>query len=447
MPITTKMKSKIDFGKYDLALAKSKPVQVSGTVYRIVGLVVEGIGPDLPVGGTCEIYPNNATKPVMAEVVGFIGNRVLMMPLGDLRGISTGCHITARSESATIRVDNSILGRIVDGVGAPLDGKGPILCDNERSIYAQPINPIERRRITEPLDLGVKAINGLNTVGMGQRVGILSGTGVGKSVLLGMMAKYTNADVNVIGLIGERGREVKEFIENNLGEEGMKRSVVVVATSDHPPLIRMRGAFVATSIAEHFREQGKNVLLMMDSLTRFSMAQREIGLSIGEPPATKGYTPSVFAALPKLLERAGTSAGEGSITGLYTVLIEGDDISEPISDATRAILDGHLVLSRRLASLGHYPAIDLLSSISRVMIDVASGEHMELAIRFKELYSTYREAEDLINIGAYVAGSNPRIDKAMEKIDDMNSFLRQRINQSFSLEDSVSALRQIINSA
>jgi len=446
MPVTTKMKSRVDFGKYDLALAKSQPVQVSGKVSKVIGLVVEGIGPDLPVGGTCEIYPNNSTKPVRAEVVGFIGNRVLMMPLGDLRGISTGCHITARSESATIRVDNSIVGRVVDGVGDPLDGKGPILCDGERSIYAQPINPIERKRITEPLDLGVRAINGLNTVGKGQRVGILSGTGVGKSVLLGMMAKYTNADINVIGLIGERGREVKEFIENNLGEEGMKRSVVVVATSDHPPLVRMRGAFVATSIAEHFREQGKNVLLMMDSLTRFSMAQREIGLSIGEPPATKGYTPSVFAALPKLLERAGTSAGDGSITGLYTVLIEGDDISEPISDATRAILDGHLVLSRRMASLGHYPAIDLLGSISRVMIDVVSEEHMELAIRFKELYSTYSEAEDLINIGAYVAGSNPRIDKAMEKIDSMNSFLRQRMNQSFSLEDSVSALKQIINS-
>jgi len=437
---------KVDFSKYDEALKDSKPIKVSGKVSRIVGLVIEGIGPDLPIGGTCDIFPADSSDPVGAEVVGFIGNRILMMPLGDSRGISPGCHIAARRrELAEIKVDDSILGRVVDGLGKPIDGKGPLLCKAYRSIYSDPINPLDRKRISEPLDLGIRAVNGLLTIGKGQRIGILSGTGVGKSILLGMMAKNTSADVNVIGLIGERGREVKEFIEQNLGEEGMKRSVVVVATSDNPPLIRMRGAFVATAIAEYFRDQGKSVLLMMDSLTRFAMAQREIGLSAGEPPATKGYTPSVFAMLPKLLERAGASAGDGSITGLYTVLIEGDDISEPISDATRAILDGHLFLSRRLASLGHFPAIDLLGSISRVMIDVVSPEHLNLSTRFKEVYATYREAEDLINIGAYVAGSNPRIDNAISKIDAMNQYLRQGMDESETMENSIIRLTEILN--
>ncbi|HEB71933.1 MAG TPA: FliI/YscN family ATPase [Nitrospirae bacterium] len=437
---------KVDFAKYSKALKHSKPIKVSGKVSRIVGLVIEGIGPDLPIGGTCDIFPTGSSNPVGAEVVGFIGNRILMMPLGDSRGISPGCHIAARRrELAEIRVDDSILGRVIDGLGAPIDGRGPLLCKTLRPIYSDPINPLSRKRISEPLDLGISAVNGLLTIGKGQRIGILSGTGVGKSVLLGMMAKNTTADINVIGLIGERGREVKEFIEQNLGEEGMKRSVVVVATSDNPPLIRMRAAFVTTAIAEYFRDQGKSVLLMMDSLTRFAMAQREIGLSVGEPPATKGYTPSVFAALPKLLERAGMSDGDGSITGLYTVLIEGDDISEPISDASRAILDGHLFLSRRLASLGHFPAIDLLGSISRVMVDVASPEHMDMATRFKEVYATYREAEDLINIGAYVGGSNPRIDNAIAKIDAMNQYLRQGMNESETLENSVKRLKTLLN--
>lgn len=435
----------VDFSKYSEALKDSRPIKVSGKVSRVVGLMIEGIGPDLPIGGTCDIFPTDSAKPVGAEVVGFMGNRIVMMPLGESRGISPGCHIAARQETAEIKVDDSILGRVIDGLGVPIDDKGPLLCQTLRPIYADPINPLRRKRISEPLDLGVRAVNGLLTVGKGQRIGILSGTGVGKSILLGMMARNTSADVNVICLIGERGREVKEFIEKNLGEEGMKRSVVVVATSDNPPLVRMRSAFVATAIAEHFREQDKNVLLMMDSLTRFAMAQREIGLSVGEPPATKGYTPSVFAVLPKLLERAGASMGDGSITGLYTVLIEGDDISEPISDAARAILDGHLFLSRRLASLGHFPAIDLLGSISRVMVDVASPEHIDMATRFKELYATYREAEDLINIGAYVAGSNPRIDNAIAKIDAMNQYLRQRINDSETLENSIQELKNILS--
>ncbi|MBI4665472.1 MAG: FliI/YscN family ATPase [Nitrospinae bacterium] len=435
---------KLDFTRFNEAIAKSRPIKVSGKVARVVGLVVEGIGPDLSIGGVCDIFPKEGGEPISAEVVGFSGNRILMMPLGELRGISPGCHIAVRSETANFKVDNNVLGRVLNSMGQPVDSLGPLLCKEERSLYADPINPLLRRRISQPLDLGLRSINGLLTVGMGQRIGIMAGTGVGKSVLLGMMAKYTNADINVIALIGERGREVREFIEKNLGEEGMKRSVVVVATSDNPPLIRLRGAYVATAIAEYFRDQGKNVLLMMDSLTRFSMAQREIGLSVGEPPATKGYTPSVFAALPRLLERAGTCDGPGSITGLYTVLIEGDDISEPISDASRAILDGHIVLSRRLASLGHYPAVDVLSSISRVMVDVTSQQHQQLAIRFRELYATYREAEDLINIGAYVAGSNKRIDLALAKIDAMTTFLKQRIEESSPLPACVEAMKNIL---
>lgn len=434
----------VDFSKYDEAISKSRMIRVSGKVSRIVGLVVEGIGPDLSIGGLCSIYPKDGGEPISAEVVGFVGNRIMMMPLSDVRGVAPGCYITAQKESATIKVGRELLGRVLDGQGQPIDGLGALTCREERSIYAEPINALKRRRIHEPLDLGVRAINGLLTVGKGQRIGILAGTGVGKSVLLGMIAKYTTADINVIAMIGERGREVREFVEKNLGPEGMRRSVIVVATSDNLPLIRMRGAYVATSIAEYFRDKGKSVLLMMDSLTRFSMAQREIGLSVGEPPATKGYTPSVFAALPKLLERAGTCEGPGSITGLYTVLIEGDDISEPISDASRAILDGHMVLSRRLASLGHYPAIDLLSSISRVMVDVTSPQHQNLAIRFKELYATYREAEDLINIGAYVAGSNKRIDAAIAKIDAMTTFLRQRVEESTSLAQTIEVMQRIL---
>ncbi len=435
----------IDFSKYETALGSTRTIKVSGKVARVVGLVVEGIGPSLSIGGICDIYPKDSSIPVSAEVVGFHDNRILMMPLGELRGVSPGCHIAARSESAIVKVGDSLLGRVVDGLGEPIDGGRPLLNVVDRSIYNTPPHPLTRRRIREPLDLGIRAINGLHTVGRGQRMGILAGTGVGKSVLLGMIAKYTTADVNVIAMIGERGREVREFIESNLGEEGMKRSVVVVATSDKPPLIRMRGAFVATAIAEYFRDQGKNVLLLMDSLTRFSMAQREIGLSVGEPPTTKGYTPSVFATLPKLLERAGACDGDGSITGLYSVLIEGDDISDPISDATRAILDGHILLSRRLSNMGRYPAIDTLGSISRVMTDVITQEHQALAVKLKELYSIYSEAEDLINIGAYVSGSNKRIDMAVAKIDAINAFLAQGINESVSVESSVEALRGIFN--
>ncbi len=435
----------VNFAKYNEALSKSRPIKISGKVARIVGLVVEGIGPDLSVGGICHIFPKDPTyPPVLAEVVGFSDNRILMMPLGELRGVAPGCHIAVQSESATVHVDDTLLGRVIDGTGNPIDGKAPLQCKEERSLYAEPLNPMQRKRIVQPLDLGIRAMNGLLTVGMGQRIGIMAGAGVGKSALLGMMAKYSNSDINVVSLIGERGRELREFVEGSLGEEGLKRSVVVVVTSDQPPLIRVRGAHLSMAIAEYFRDKGKNVLFMMDSLTRFSMAQREIGLSVGEPPASKGYTPSVFAALPRLLERAGTCGGDGSITGLYTVLVEGDDLTDPIADASRAVLDGHVILSRKLASMGHYPAIDILDSISRVMVDVTPQAYQALATKFREVYSTYRESEDLINIGAYVAGSNPRIDNAMAKIDGMNAFLRQNLDERSDINSTAMALSKAL---
>ena len=432
----------IDFSKYKNAVAQTRDVVSVGSVTRIIGLVIEGDGPDLPIGSICRIFPRDGGMPLEAEVVGFRDGRILMMPLSAPQGISPNCRIESVHSSASVMVDESILGRVLDGLGRPLDGKGPLNCRDSMPLYADPINPVERKRVKVPIDLGIRAINGLLTCGRGQRVGILSGTGVGKSVLLGMMAKNTNADVAVIGFVGERGREVREFIEKNLGTEGMKRSVLVTATSDNTPLVRLRAAYTATAIAEYFRAQGKDVLLMIDSLTRFAMAQREIGLSIGEPPATKGYTPSVFALLPRLLERAGTGReGEGSITGLYTILVEGDDLTEPIADASRALLDGHVILSRQLAARGHYPAIDVLNSVSRVMIDVASDEKMKAAAAFKKTYSVYKEAEELINIGAYVQGSNPEIDYAIEKIGPMNEFLTQGISEVASLDESLTQLK------
>ncbi|MBW1940995.1 MAG: FliI/YscN family ATPase [Deltaproteobacteria bacterium] len=341
-------------------------------------------------------------------------------------------------------VGEGLLGRVIDGLGIPIDGKGPLFTDKKYPIYANPMNPLSRRRITTPLDLGIRAINGLLTVGCGQRMGIFAGSGVGKSVLLGMIARKTAADVNVIALIGERGREVNEFIEKELGSEGLEKSVVVVATSDHLPLIRMRGAFIATAIAEYFRDQGKQVNFMMDSVTRFAMAQREVGLALGEPPTTKGYTPSVFTLLPKLLERTGASSGHGTITGLYTVFVEADDMNEPIADAVRSILDGHIVLSRDLAMQNHYPAIDILKSISRVMNDIADPKHKEHANRVKSILATYQKAEDLINIGAYVSGSNPEIDHAINMIDKINGYLKQSIEKNVTFEDSIQQLEDIL---
>jgi flagellum-specific ATP synthase len=381
----------------------------------------------------------------MAEVLGFRENTVLMMPLEDIRSIGPGSRVVARQQKASVSVGPQLLGRIIDGLGNPIDGLGPLNTDHSMPIYATPINPLLRQRIRRPLDMGVRSINGLLSVGCGQRMGIFAGSGVGKSVLMGMVARRSSADVNVIALIGERGRELNDFIEKELGEEGLRKSVVVVATSDHLPLVRVRGAFVATAVAEFFRDQGKHVNLMMDSLTRFAMAQREIGLALGEPPTTKGYTPSVFTLLPKLLERAGTSDHNGTITGLYTVLVEGDDMNEPIADAARSILDGHIVLSRELADQNHYPAIDVLRSISRVMEDIASLQHKHIAGRLKELLATYRKAEDLINIGAYVAGSNPKIDRAIAKIDQINSYLRQGVEENVDFESSLQQLEQIMN--
>jgi len=427
--------------KYIAAVESAKPIRMHGKVSQVVGLVIEGYCPDTSVGTICEIRPVEG-QPIPAEVVGFRNNKTLLMPLGELRGVGLDSLISVRREKATMGVGPLMLGRIIDGLGNPIDGKGPLHVEEEYPIYATPVNPMSRKPIRKPLDLGIRSINGLLTCGQGQRVGIMAGSGVGKSTLLGMIARYTEADINVIALIGERGRELREFIEKDLQEEGLKKSVVVVATSDQPPLVRMRGAFIATTIAEYFQKQGKKVLLMMDSATRFAMAMREVGLAIGEPPTTKGYTPSVFAALPKLIERTGNFM-DGSITGLYTVLVEGDDFNEPISDAMRSILDGHIVLSRDLAARNIYPPVDLLASASRVMNDVTSAEQQALAGKFKEAMATFKQSEDLINIGAYKAGSNPGIDYAILKNEGMITYLKQAVQNPVSMEDSVNELRDL----
>ena len=424
------MATTFSLAKYQRCVDTACTIQANGKVTNIVGLVIEAQGPVSRLGTICDIYTKGDSHKISAEVLGFKDNKVLMMPLAEIRGIGPGCPIVARQQRAVIPVGPGLLGRVIDGLGNPIDNKGPIPAEREYPIYGTPINPLSRKRISKPLDLGIRAINGLLSVGCGQRLGIFAGSGVGKSVLLGMIARKTSADVNVIALIGERGREVNEFIEKELGKEGLERSVIVVATSDHPPLIRMRGAFIATAIAEFFRDQGRHVNLMMDSVTRFAMAQREIGLALGEPPTTKGYTPSVFTLLPKLCERAGTCANRGTITGLYTVLVEGDDTNEPIADALRAVLDGHINLTRDLATQNHYPAIDVLSSISRVMDDIINSEQRRYANKLKEILAIYRKAEDLINIGAYVAGSNPKIDYAIEMIEKINHYLKQDIDET-----------------
>jgi flagellum-specific ATP synthase len=435
---------KLNLGKYRTALAAAKPVRLHGKVTQVVGLVIEGYCPDTSVGAICEIKPLEG-DPIPAEVVGFRNNKTLLMPLGELRGVGLDSLISVRRDNASLGVGPLMLGRVIDGLGKPIDDKGPIDVEEEYPIYALPVNPMTRPPIRKPLDLGIRSINGLLTCGRGQRVGIMAGSGVGKSTLLGMIARYTEADVNVIALIGERGRELREFIEKDLQEQGLKKSVVVVATSDQPPLVRMRGAYIATTIAEYFKNQGKKVLLMMDSATRFAMAMREVGLAIGEPPTTKGYTPSVFAALPKLLERTGNFS-EGSITALYTVLVEGDDFNEPISDAMRSILDGHIVLSRDLAARAIYPPIDVLASASRVMTDVASKDHLDVASKFKEVLAIYRQSEDLINIGAYKAGSNPGIDYAVAHIAEMQAFMKQAVDDPVMLDEAVQDLKSMFES-
>ena len=433
----------INLEKYSNKLNNSSAILSVGRVTNVTGLVVEAKGPVAKLGTVCDIFTKGDQKKVGAEVLGFKDNKVMLMPFEEIRGIGPGSRVVARQEKSSVPVGQGLLGRVIDGIGNPIDNKGQIKKEKEYPIYADPVNPLSRKRITRSLDIGIRAVNGLLTIGCGQRMGIFSGSGVGKSVLLGMIARNTKADVNVIALIGERGREVNEFIEKELGEEGLKRSVIVVATSDHLPLIRMRGAFIATAIAEYFRDQGKHVNLMMDSVTRFAMAQREIGLALGEPPTMKGYTPSVFTMLPKLLERAGTSANRGTITGLYTVLVEGDDTNEPIADALRSILDGHIVLKRELAMQNHYPAIDILSSISRVMDDIISSSQKENANKLKAVMATYRKSEDLINIGAYVAGSNPKIDYAIELNDRANGYLMQGIEDCVTFDESVKQLEEL----
>ena len=426
------------------SISRAPAMQVVGKVTRIVGLVVEGACPGATIGAMCEILPLHGGEPVPAEVVGFDNGNALLMPLGEIRGLGPGSKILVRGTDALLPVGEGLLGRVLDGMGRPLDGFPQPETDREMELYGSPPDPMARQRIDTPLSLGVKVLDGVLTCGVGQRMGIMAGSGVGKSTLLGMIARNTRADINVIGLIGERGREVREFIEQDLGPEGLARSVLVVATSDKSPLLRMRGAFVTTAIAEYFAAQGREVLLMMDSVTRFAMAMREVGLAIGEPPTTKGYTPSVFAQLPRLLERAGRFKAGGSITGLYTVLVEGDDMNEPIADAVRSILDGHIVLSRGLAARNHYPCVDVLHSASRVMNHVVDGEHKQLSGKLREILATYKEAEDLINIGAYKSGANPAIDRAVARIDAVNGFLRQGIEDPSTWEATRAGLQTAV---
>jgi flagellum-specific ATP synthase len=433
----------ISLQKYHDILDRSNFLKYFGRVSKVVGLTIESDGPEVDVGELCMLHASKGKKTIQTEVVGFKDNKVLLMPLGDMTGIGPGNLVTASDTVLKVGVGKSLTGRVLDGLGYPIDGKEPIRSEQYYPINNKPPHPLNRKRITEPLTLGIKSIDGLLTVGKGQRIGIFAGSGVGKSTLMGMIARNTKADVNVIALIGERGREVREFLEKDLKEEGLSRSVVVVATSDQPALVRLKGAYVATAIAEYFRDQGKDVLLLMDSLTRFAMAQREVGLSIGEPPVSRGYTPSVFGAMPKLLERAGNSE-KGSITGLYTVLVDGDDMTEPVTDTARGILDGHIVLSRSLANRNQYPAIDVLASVSRVMSDIISQDHKKAAAEVKKALAIYRDAEDLINIGAYVRGSNEKIDHALSLIDEILGFIQQSTEDRFTFDEVLELLEGIL---
>ncbi|MDR1378965.1 MAG: flagellar protein export ATPase FliI [Synergistaceae bacterium] len=432
--------SRVDlFSVLESDLEQLQLIRINGRVTQVVGLVAESQGPDVRVGDLCRISFRNAANGLDAAVVGFRENRVLLMPLGDLREVGPGCDVMSTDRPLGVAVGNALLGRILDGLGNPMDDKGPVVATDFYPLHATPPHPLRRQMVESPLSVGVKVIDGLLTLGTGQRIGIFAGSGVGKSTLLGMMARYTTADINVISLVGERGREVREFIERDLGKEGLKRSVIVIATSDQPPLIRLKASLTATAIAEFFRDAGKNVLLMMDSVTRVARAQREVGLAIGEPPATRGYTPSVFEFLPQLLERAG--AGErGSITGIYTVLVEGDDMNEPVADTVRGVLDGHIVLSRRIAARNFYPSVSILESVSRVMPAIVSQEHLAAAGRVRDLMATYAESEDLINIGAYKAGANPRVDWALKHLDAVREFLAQKVGESSSFEETVNQL-------
>ncbi len=437
------MSDVVSLQRYREQIERLDTLPVGGRVIRTVGLVVESRGPRARVGEICELVGGVGERSLPLEVVGFHEGTLLTVPLGGTSGIRPGDRIVSRGMVSAVPVGPGLLGRVIDGLGRPLDGRGDLAAEIEYPLYPPPLNPLARDPIVAPLGTGVRAIDSLLTCGRGQRLGLFGGSGVGKSTLLGMMARATAADIAVIGLVGERGREVRGFLEHDLGPEGLAKAVVVASTSDNPPLVRIRAAYAATAIAEYFRDQGKNVLLMMDSVTRFAMAQREIGLAAGEPPTAKGYPPSVFAMLPGLLERAGNVTGRGSITALYTVLVDGDDTNEPIADAVRGILDGHVVLSRDLAARNHYPAIDILQSISRTMPDVTSVEHRTKAGQVRGWMATLRDSDDLVSVGAYVKGSNSRIDEALEKRDGIDAFLRQPMEETTSFENAVEALGQL----
>lgn len=431
------------FERMQSAVRETDSLEYSGTITQIVGMTVEADGPSASIGGVCRILQGGAEKKqTLAEVVGFKQNKVLLMPLGNLSGIAPGDRIIATGAPMRVKVGKSMQGRILGPLGDPIDDKPPIVPDDEYAIDNDPPNPLGRARIHDILPLGVRAIDGLLTIGVGQRMGIFAGSGVGKSTLLGMIARNAESDVNVIVLVGERGREVRDFIEKDLQEEGLKRTVLVVATSDQPALLRLRSAMVGTSIAEYFRDQGYKVMLMMDSLTRFAMAQREIGMAIGEPPIARGYTPSVYSSLPRLLERAGTS-DKGSITAIYTVLVEGDDMNEPISDTVRGILDGHMVLSRKLANANHYPPIDVLASLSRLMSDIATGEHKEMASDIRNMMATYRENQDLISIGAYKPGTDAHLDRAIRLHGEIEKLLCQRMDDASTMQSVLAEMKTL----
>ncbi len=433
----------IDFQKYVTAVDRSVPLRPHGRVSQVIGLVAQGDSLGLGVGGLCSIVNDQGTE-ILSEVIGFTKEKALFMPYGDIRGISLGSRIIPRASSQKVGLSDDLLGRVINGMGDPIDGKGEIAVTCEYDLFGQPIGPMDREPIKTPLDVGVGAINAMITLGKGQRMAIMAGSGVGKSVLMGMMTRHTAADVVVIGLIGERGREVKDFIVDTLGEEGLKRAVVVAATSDSPPLVRMRGAYLATTIAEYFRDQGKDVLLMVDSITRFAMSSRDVGLAAGEPPTSRGYTPSFFVKIPILLERAGNIENGGSITGIYTVLVEGDDLNDPVGDTVRSIVDGHIVLSRDLANRGHYPAIDVLASVSRVMRDVSTRDHVTVREKAVRVLSAYRNAEDMITIGAYIDGSDPDVDEAKHLMPGLTRFLRQDMHRKVDMAASINGLKAAV---
>ncbi|MBN1500875.1 MAG: FliI/YscN family ATPase [Spirochaetes bacterium] len=431
---------KVDIlSKYINIIDDVDTIRLTGKVDKIIGLTIESIGPDVRYGDVCRIETSRE-EYIYAEVVGFRAkNRPVLMPIGEMRGVIPGADVISVGSSLNAGVGHELLGRVIDGLGNPIDGKGAIFTRKKYPIDGKSVNPLKRRPVNTALSTGIRAIDGLMTVGRGQRLGIFSGSGVGKSTTLAMIARYTDADVNVIGLIGERGREVKDFIDKELGPEGLKKSVVIVSTSDTPPMLRIRGALLTHSIAEYFRDEGKDVNLMMDSVTRFAMAQREVGLAAGEPTATKGYPPSVFSLLSRMLERSG-SGEKGTITGFYTILIEADDMNDPIADTVRGILDGHIILDRNIANKGHYPAIDVLGSLSRCMKDVISPEHETAAVKFRELMASYKENEDMILIGNYVRGSNPLTDKAIDMMNEINGFLKQKVTEDSTLDKSVARL-------